>query len=81
MVTSPSELVTSLYKETFVSTFEIVYLTGFAPYRFIRPESNLYYDGRLVFVCPLLTMFLVATFHCAIFLVKWSADICDNARV
>lgn len=54
--------------QTLATSFEITYLTGFMPYKFIGPDSNLYFEGRLLLTCSIFSFCMLIIFHCAFYL-------------
>jgi hypothetical protein len=41
---------------------EMSYLTGFIPYKMVKPDSNLYFDERLAFICALFSLLMTSIF-------------------
>ena len=57
-----------LVKTILFNAFQTTYFTGFLPVKFIRPDSQLYFESTLVLVCTLLTLNVLLFIHCAYFL-------------
>ena len=50
-------------------SIEMCFVTGVLPFKLVKHDSNLYFDGRLTFVCVLFSLLMTLVFHCA-FIVK-----------
>ena len=57
-----------LVKTILFNAFQTTYFTGFLPVKFIRTESNLYFDSTLLTICTLVALFVLIFVHCAYYL-------------
>ena len=57
-----------LMKTILFNSFQITYFTGFLPVKFIRADSNLYFESTLLTICTIMTLNVLLFVHCAYYL-------------
>ena len=71
---STSEELSHLMKTITFNTFEIVYYTGFLPVKFIRPETQLYFDSFMVLYGSLICLNMILLLFCGHYLKKRAVE-------
>jgi hypothetical protein len=65
---SAKDELSHLIKQILFNSFEVSYMTGFLPVKFIKLDYNLYFDGRLCFICTAFCLVMLMIIHSAYYL-------------
>jgi hypothetical protein len=72
---TPREELAYIALQSLITSFEVQYLTGYLPYKFVKQDSNLFIEGRLVVACTIFSLMMVLLFHCVFFLVQRGGEL------
>ena len=78
---SPKDELSHLLKQIMFYSFEISYMTGFLPVKFIKLDYNLYFDGRLCLVCTVFNLVMLMIIHSAYYLRLRGVELQFNAKM
>ena len=79
--TSAKEELSHLLTAIYFNSVEIVYYTGFLPVKFIRHDTQLYFDSVMVLVMTLACLGMTLTFFCSHYLHKRAVEMQFNAKM
>lgn len=78
---SATEELAHLIRTTVFNSFEIVYYTGFLPVKFIRPETQLFFENSMVLIGTITCLVMMLLLNAAHYLRKRAVEMQMNAKM